>query len=315
MDAPPARDDADGCPEPCLHAMARGEPMPSIDDEEGLSVPEGLGEIVDAHVHLFPPRVFDAVHRWFERHAWSVRYRFHSEQVLEFLHARGVRRCVALHYSHAPGMARILNRYVHEVARAHRDVVVPLGTVLPGESEAVDVVHEALHTLDLAGLKLHCHVQKFAPDHPSLDPIWAACEAAGKPVLVHAGREPRSPAYGVDTHAICAVDRVARVLERYPRLRLVVPHLGADEIPAYVALMEQHENLWLDTTMAVAGFFPGWGWEDVVRRVGDRLIYGTDFPNIPYAWDRELRRLSALGLPPGTAERLFGGNARRVFGL
>ena len=302
-------------PEPCLHAMARGEPMPSIHDEEDARLPDGVGEVVDSHVHLFPPRVFDAIHRWFERHAWSVRYRLHSEQVVEFLRQRGVSRFVALHYSHKPGMARELNRYVHEVARAHRDVIVPLGTVLPGEPDAEAVVHEALHTLDLHGLKLHCHVQQFAPDDPRLDPVWAACASAGKPVLVHAGREPRSPAYGIDTYAICAAERIERVLQRHPRLVLVVPHLGADEIPAYVALMERHENLWLDTTMAVAGLFPTWEWEAVVRKVGDRLLYGTDFPNVPYAWDREIKRLVALDLPPETQRRLFADNARRVFAM
>ena len=289
--------------------------MPSMDDPEGVALSPALGEVIDAHVHLFPPRVFSALHRWFDRHAWNIRYRMRSEEVIEFLARRGVSRFVALHYAHQPGMARELNRYIHEVARAHRDVVVPLGTVLPGEPDAEDVVREALHELDLRGLKLHCHVQRIAPDDPRLDPVWAACEDAGKPVVVHAGREPRSDAYGIDTHALCAAERVERVLQRHPRLVLVVPHLGADEVPAYAALVERYEHLWLDTTMAVAGYFPGWDWTDVIRRIGDRLLYGTDFPNLPYAWDREARCLEALGLPEATSRRIFSENARRVFSL
>lgn len=298
--------------------MARGVPIPPLEDEEGARVPsEDLtgGELVDAHVHLFPTRVLAALWKWFDTHAWRIRYRLDAEQTVEFLASRGVRRFVALHFAHAAGMARSLNAFVHEVARAHRDVVVPLGTVLPGEPEAADVVREAFGRYDLFGLKLHCHVQKMAADDPRLDEVYALCQDAGKVVLIHAGREPSSPAYGVDTRALCAADQVDRVLRRYPRLKMVVPHLGADEFDEYAALLDRHENLWLDTTMAVSGFFPADAPSSLVERHASRLLYGSDFPNLPYAWDRELRRLVERPFDRPTRAAVFSGNARRVFGF
>lgn len=301
----------------CAHAMARGEPIACIDDEEGAHVPsEDLtgGEVIDAHVHLFPARVLEALWRWFDRHAWRIRYRLDAEQTIAFLAERGVRRLVALHYAHAPGMARSLNAFVHEIARAHRDVVIPLGTVLPGEPDAAAIVREALGPLGMHGLKLHCHVQKMGADDRRLDEIYALCQEAGKPVVIHAGREPASPAYGVDTRALCGADQVDRVLRRYPKLVMVVPHLGADEFVEYAALLERHENLWLDTTMAVAGFFTEPPADIVERNVG-RLLYGTDFPNLPFAWDREIRRLVDRPLDRAGRAALFSGNARRVFGF
>lgn len=302
----------------CAHSMARGEPIAPLDDEEGALVPAAEatgGEVIDAHVHLFPPRVLAALWRWFDTHAWRVRYRLDAEQTVEFLAARGVRRFVALHYAHSAGMARSLNAFVHEVARAHRDVVIPLGTVLPGEPDAADIVREAFGRQDMHGLKLHCHVQKMAADDPRLDEVYALCQDARKPVLIHAGREPASPAYGVDTRALCGADQIDRVLRKYPRLTLVVPHLGADEFEEYGALLDRHENLWLDTTMAVAGFFPADAPAGLVERHASRLLYGTDFPNLPYAWDRELKRLVVRDLEPATRTALFSGNARRVFGF
>ncbi|RMG93087.1 MAG: amidohydrolase, partial [Candidatus Dadabacteria bacterium] len=47
----------------------------------------------------------------------------------------------------------------------------------------------------------------------------------------------------------------------------------------------------------------------------DRILFGTDFPNLPYAWDRELRRIRALGLAPEPLERILHRNAREVFGI
>ncbi|HUB06066.1 MAG TPA: amidohydrolase family protein [Myxococcales bacterium] len=281
-------------------------------EPEGARVPAGL-DVIDAHVHLFPPRVFEAIWRWFDRHAWQVRYRLHAEQVIEHLASRGVKRLVGLAYAHVPGMARELNRFMAETARAHPEVV-PLATVLPGEPDAEGVLREAFGPLGLRGVKIHCHVQKLAPDDPRLDPVYRACADARLPAVVHAGREPASEAYGVDTRALCSAEAVERVLQRNPALTLVVPHLGAGEYEAYGRLLATHEKLWLDTTMAVAGFLQPGPPPTVFPAQAARLLYGTDFPNVPYAWDRELKRILAAGLPPEPLAALLAGNARRVFG-
>ena len=127
---------------------------------------------------------------------------------------------------------------------------------MPGEPDAEAVVREALGTLGLRGLKLHCHVQRMAPDDPRLDVVYQLASDAERPILIHAGREPSNPAYGLNTRALCGVDAVERVLQRFPKLKLIVPHLGADEFVEYGALLERYPNLWLDTTMVVGDYFP-----------------------------------------------------------
>ena len=52
--------------------------------------------VIDAHVHLFPDRMFDAIWRWFEQHAWPMRYQLYAQEVARFLLSRGVSRLVAL---------------------------------------------------------------------------------------------------------------------------------------------------------------------------------------------------------------------------
>lgn len=286
--------------------------LPQLDDAEGPHVPAGL-RVFDAHVHLFPERLFEAIWRWFDEHAWPIRYRLHAEQVIAFLHGRGVERMTALVYSHKPGMSASLNRFVAELARAH-SCVVPLGTVYPGEPDAEALVREALDDLGLRGIKIHCHVQRLAADDPRLDSVYRLCAERGKPVVIHAGREPASPAYGIDTRALCAASQIEAVLQRHPTLKLVVPHLGADEFEAYFEMLGRYENLWLDTTMAVTDYLAGAAPAGAIEKHAARLIYGTDFPNIPFAWDHELRRLDAAGLTPEQKRALFWGNAAAVFG-
>ena len=266
--------------------------------------------MVDAHVHLFPPRLFEAIWAWFEQHGWPVRYRLHAGQVIEFLVKRGVSRIVALHYAHKPGMARAMNAWMADLCQVQPSVT-GMATVFPGETGAVAIVEDAFRA-GLRGVKLHCHVQCLPIDDRDVMEILAVCARWGLPAVVHAGREPKSPAYRCDPHLICHVDRTAAVLAALPTLNLCVPHLGADEFVAYGQLLERHENLWLDTTMALADYLPVSDNEAPWRVLDsrpDRLVYGTDFPNLPYAWDRELVRILERRLGDERLAALLGGNA------
>ncbi len=189
-----------------------------------------------------------------------------------------------------------------------------MATVFPSEPNAGGILEEAFD-LGLAGVKLHCHVQCFGPDAPAMDAIYEVCATWGKPLLIHASREPKSPAYHCDPHMLCAAAKIERVLRNYPHLKLCVPHLGVDEFDAYAALLTRYDNLWLDTTMTLADYLPyAWPWRLLEMRP-ERILYGTDFPNLPYAWDREIRRLCKAKLSDATLTRILGETARELYGL
>ena len=294
-------------------AGALAHPLPALDDPEGERVCLDLPPVVDAHVHVFPDSLMDAVRGWFDQHGWPVRYRLNSRELISFLLSRGVEHLVLLHYAHRPGMARELNRYVAELCRGEPRVT-GFATVFPGEPGAADILAEAF-ALGLRGAKLHQHVQCFDPGGPELGEICEVCAALDRPLVAHLGREPRSPAYRCDPHAFCSAGKVARLLRDFPGLRLCVPHLGADEFETYRKLCSRHENLWLDTTMMLSGYFPGLYPPSLTEYPADRVFYGTDFCHLPYAWDRELQRIRRLGLPDDRLERLLGRNATEFLGL
>ena len=257
--------------------------------------------------------MFDAIWRWFDRHAWNIQYRLYADDVLAHFAAHGVARVVGLCYSHVPEMARDLNRFMAELARAHPDQLIAFGTVLPGEPNAEAIIDEALR-LGLRGFKIHCHVQKLGPDDPRLDPLYARAAAAQVPVVIHAGTQPCLAAYGVDIHAICSAAATRRALERHPSLTMIIPHLGDDEEDAYFSMLDEFPNLHLDTTMMVGEYFPRRIDPAQLERYSDRVLYGTDFPNIPYEWDRELRWLERH-LSPSAREKICGANAAKLFGV
>lgn len=276
-------------------------------------VPSALPPVVDAHIHLFPERLFEAIWRWFDEHLWPVEYRLQSPAVVDFLLSRGIEHLVALVYAHKPGIARGLNRYLAQVIAGSQQVT-GVGTVHPDDPDPEAVIGEAL-AAGLRGIKLHCHVQRVAADDPRLDPIYRCCAAQGVPVVIHAGKEPASPGYQIDTRALCSASRLEEVLRAFPRLRVCVPHLGTDELTGYQRLLQRYDNLWLDTTMVMSHYLPHEGSAAILRARPERVMYGTDFPNLPYRWERELQGLCRAGLKEEQQALILGQTAKGFYGL
>jgi hypothetical protein len=268
--------------------------------------------IVDAHVHLHPDRLAEAIRRWFDTHAWDIRYRSGVDEAVAILRRSGVDRMVALPYVHEPGLAKALNEFTLEVARRHPEVL-PCCTVFPGEEGEEEILEQALAG-PFRGVKIHCHVMKIAPDDARLDAVWRASARSRKPVVIHCGPEPSLHGYGVDTREVSGADRLRRALDRHPQAIAIVPHLGFDHTARFEEMLAEYENLHLDTTMVIGGYFERRPDVEILRRHPDRILFGTDFPNIPYPWERELQALRALRLPADAEERILSANALRLFG-
>jgi len=288
--------------------------LPSLDDIEGQAIPDGFPRVIDAHVHVFPDGIFKAVRRWFDQNAWHIRYQLSTSGVFDFLLSHGVGHIIALQYAHAPGMAGDLNGYLAEKCRQYSGRVTGMATVFPGEENAGTILQAAFDA-GLGGLKLHAHVQCFDIDADGAQHLFDVCQSNDKPVVVHFGKEPKSPVYRCDPHTICSADKLARVLANFPRLALCVPHLGFSETREYKALIEKHDNLWLDTTMALTDYFQIQERIDIQAYRLDRIMYGSDFPNIPYAWDRELKWLRDSRLGDEDLDRILNKNAAEFFHL
>ena len=145
--------------------------------------------------------------------------------------------------------------------------------------------------------------------------VYRICGASDQPIIMHVGREPKSPAYPCDPYELCSAERLERVLSEYPDLRICVPHLGADEFDAYRRLLVRYDTLWLDTTMTLADYLPFCNVPDLNTMRADRLMYGSDFPNLPYAWDREIQLLLRMNLKRDFLSKLLGRNAAGFYGI
>lgn len=288
--------------------------MVLIEDHEGNCIPSSFSKVIDTHVHIFPSPIFKAVWKWFDEHGWPIRYRFGSTDILRFLLSKGVDHIIALQYAHKPGIAIELNQYMATQCTLFPGQVTGMATVFPGEQYCAEILNRAFD-LGLAGVKLHAHVQCFDLESTVMDEIYDCCQKKNKPLIIHAGREPGSQAYKCDPFALCNVKKIRHILNNFQGIKLCVPHLGFDELSEYRDLIERYDNLWLDTTMTLADYLPVN--EEILlgNYRHDRIMYGSDFPNIPYAWDRELKKIEKRDLNTDLLDRFLHKNARDFFGL
>jgi uncharacterized protein len=286
----------------------------ALNDPEESQVPDGFPFIVDCHVHVFPNGFFKAVHAWFDQYAWPIRYRMNSKEVIDYLLSRGVGRLVAFQYAHKPGIAADLNKYMGELCRAYPNQVAGMATVFPGEPGSAEILEKAFKA-GLKGVKLHSHVQCFDMNGADMEIIYDICQAQNKPMVMHVSREPKSPAYKCDPYVLCSAEKLEAVLTDFPRLKICVPHLGIDEFETYRGLIEKYDTLWLDTAMALSNYFPVRLPYRLDELRKDRIMYGSDFPNIPYAWDRELKIVREEFDDPEWLKLFLADNARAFFGF
>ncbi|MFI5427652.1 MFS transporter [Aeromicrobium sp. UC242_57] len=157
--------------------------------------------------------------------------------------------------------------------------------------------------------KVHVQVGDFAPNDPLLEPVWGALAESETPIVLHAGS---GPAPGAHTGPA----GVADVLSRHPDLALIIAHLGMPEIDEFCDLAEKYENVRLDTTMAFVDF---WGQpvpDGIIprlRTLQDKILFGTDFPNIPYAYAHQVEVLQRLDLGDDWMRQVLWSNAAELF--
>ena len=264
--------------------------------------------MIDVHTHLHPPRLFAAIRRWFaERSPWMLEHPTEPHEVARIMREHGVEKFAFCSYAHKPGIARDLNHWLADTARELGAGAVPLGTVHVEDSDPAGDMRVALRA-GCSGLKVHEDVQRFELDDPRLNGALDAVAEHDGFVLVHVGHIPWSS----DTHD--GPVRVARVLEQHPALRIVVAHFGMPDYLRYLDLMQREPRLFLDTTMAFAPESPSRvrvAREDV-ERGAQQIVYGTDWPNIPYPYDNEVRGLRDLGLSEAAIRAITTENARRL---
>jgi uncharacterized protein len=275
----------------------------------------GLASLIDVHTHFMPERLLAAVQAYFDAagpligRPWPIVYREDERARVAALRSFGVGAFTAMLYPHKPGMARSLNDWAADFAARTPDCL-HTATFFAEPSAAADV----RRALGQGARVFKCHLQVggFDPNDPLLDEAWGLLAAAGAPVVTHCGSGPVPGRF-------TGPEPAARLLARHPRLRLVVAHLGMPEYAEFLDLAGRYDGVLLDTTLAFTPFIDGAvapfppAELPRLRDLGDRVLLGTDFPNIPHPYPDALESLERAGLGTAWLRAVCHDNAAGLF--
>jgi uncharacterized protein len=256
----------------------------------------GLPGLVDIHVHFMPASVLRKVWSYFDSARenygveWPIQYRFDEDERLRLLRSFGVVRFAPLVYPHKPGMAEWLNEWVREFTARVPDAV-PTATFFP-EPGVTQYLSKALDA-GARCVKAHVQIGGYDPRASELDDAWGLIADAGVPVVVHCGHGPLKGNF-------TGVEIFGEVLRRHPRLTAVLAHAGMPQYVESFGLVKEYPNVYLDTTMVGVKFaapLPP-DFSDRLADFPDRVVLGTDFPNIPYEYAHQIEAIAGWAEDP-----------------
>ncbi len=275
-------------------------------------------KFIDSHCHFFPPTIFKSIWNFFERPdeqgnatQWPIKYKLETEEQVKFLLDNDVQGFTTYNYAHKAGMADYLNEWTNGFSRAHKNAI-PFGCVWPEDENRYEHVRKIIDDYNFKGIKIHILVQDFYPADNRMDDVYDLIFNRGKWICFHVGTAPYRNKYVGHKH-------FTKFLEKYPEMNIIVAHMGGFEYQKFMDLLNKHENLYLDTTMIFIpdNIFPERhskrpNEEDLIT-YHDRILYGSDFPNIPYDYQCSREGLLKMDLPKKVLENIFYNNAKKIF--
>ena len=230
-------------------------------------------DVIDAHVHTYktPEIGMQALSGWDRSGCCGT-----PEELIPIMEEAGIRLAVQCNMTPARSMFEAIvaamppeqveadrlalvekisdrvkrrNEWTCRMAREHK-ALIPFVSVDPimGKDAMVAEVVDKIDHHSARGVKIHPGEGRFFPDDPSLLPVYEILERRDLPVISHGGLDIVNPD---SSHT--RPRAFASVLEKYPRLRMVLAHLGKNFFEESIHMADTYSNVFFDTSSTMPG--------------------------------------------------------------
>ncbi|MBR0536411.1 MAG: amidohydrolase [Clostridia bacterium] len=256
-------------------------------------------KIIDAHCHIFPDKLsvtatqntqkfYDIPH---------TAYYGSVNSLLEQCEQSGVSQCVVAMVATNPRQPQKLSHFVADQMKLHPDRFIGFGAVHP-ESKTLTEDVKLVKELNLKGIKTHPDIQGFKADCDGYKKIYDLCSELNIPVLMHTGDS---------RYDNSNPDRIANILENFPKLTVIGAHFGGWSLWQEAAeKLHKYDNFFVDTCSSLY-LLSDTDAKKIINKYGeDKVIFGSDYP----IWKQadEIERFLSFGYSDQTLEKIFAKN-------
>lgn len=268
----------------------------------------------DCHTHLFPADRLGGLMRWIHRAVlhFPVPIDITAEQAAEDLRRAGAVRWANLLFPLSPGEASGLHKFGRELAERFPEIT-PIGGVHIDDPDPLAVVRQAIEEYGMAGLKFHPMVQGFNPWDPRLAGVLSYMNERELPIYVHTGYDNW---YG---HQYDRAGMEA-MLTFFPKLSVVLAHIGFPDLEWGFSLAERFPQVWLDLTNIPGSLqspdLPSEAIELFHRGLDlhrHHALMGTDYPAGMGTLDEIIDQYTSIGLDSNLLEHVMVISPKRFF--
>ncbi len=279
--------------------------------------------MIDFHTHPMLVQEMADRHPELLAVARDVFYIGNRMQPLETFHLQmdvaGIRRAVLLPIdaTTARGVKLYSNEQVAELCEMS-DRFIGFASVDPHNPNAPKELEAAIRGLGLRGLKLSPPTQEFFPhDREKAYPIYEAAQALGIPVVIHCGMSWEPKAKASWAQPLFLED----VACDFPKLNIVIAHMGWPWVLDSVMLALKYPNIHLDT--AALYFDNPWDFIAFMmsrqvpvtvfeRSLRHQVVFGSNYPRVEIK--NMVHAVKKLGLSEDCQHLIFQENAEKLIG-
>jgi predicted TIM-barrel fold metal-dependent hydrolase len=248
-------------------------------------------------------------------HAWTPKS---EDEVIQDFTTAGVEVImVAFDIESITGSKPCSNDYVAEMrARYPEQIIQGWAAVDPWKPSALEDARHAIEDLHLLGFHMHPIMGRYAVNDRRLWPLWELIDSLRAPAMIDVGTTGMGAGMAGGHGAIIrhahpsAIDELAA---NFPNLTIVAAHPGWPWVDEMTAVALHKGNVYWELSGWAPKYFPEGLKRDVRGRLRDKIMFGSDYPSIPY--ERLFREWGELGYADEVLEKVFHANAERVLGV
>ena len=278
--------------------------------------------IIDLHCYTNTQPWIDCQGPYVEALAtyWNRTWKAKEEEdvVAEFAEAGVEAVLVALDLETTIATPPCSNDYVAGMWKRHPDRIVQAwAAVDPFKGEvAIREAKHAIEDLGMLGFHFHPIMGHFAVNDARLYPLWETIAGLKVPVMIDVGTTgmgaglPGGMGARIRHAHPLTLDDLA---SDFPDLKIVAAHPGWPWGEEMTAVALHKGNVYWELSGWAPKYFPESLKRDVRTRLKDKIMFGSDYPSLPY--ERIFREWDELGYTPEIMEKVFHKNAEDFLGL